>query len=436
MRTLVWGWFIALGAVLAGCGGMPKSLNPFKEEEKRLPGERISILKSQKGIEVDKDVERAPVSLPGAQRNDSWSQPGGVPSNAPGHLEISGSLGSAWSADIGEGSSDEGRLTVVPVVYQNKVFTLDTEGTLSAFSASGGSKLWQVSLAPENEDGSEGYGGGIAAGDGRLFVTTGFGTVYAVNPANGQVAWTRRIGVPVRSSPTVSDGKMYFISTESRLYCLSTADGNKHWTVRGLPETASLLGNASPAVAGANVVVPYPSGEVVAYKTGDGKPAWVDSLSRDSRSGSSLASMSDPARPVVDRGIVFAVGHSGRMVATAQDTGQRLWTKTIHGTQMPWPAGDMVYVVDVNGVLLGLTRKEGKVRWMTELPGSKNWSGPVLASGKLWLASGNGQLVGVDAKTGKIATKRDLGESVRIAPVVASGRMYILADEGQLIALN
>ena len=60
----------------------------------------------------------------------------------------------------------------------------------------------------------------------------------------------------------------------------------------------------------------------------------------------------------------------------------------------------------------------------------------MLAGGKLWLVSGEGLLVGADARTGQLLTQLDLDTPVFVAPVVAGGRMYILADNASLIALN
>lgn len=426
---------ILLSLLLVACGGMPKSLSPFNKEETKLPGERIAVLKSQEGFQVDASLAKLPVVLPAARSNKDWDQPGGVASNAPGHLEFSGGLAAVWRADIGAGSSDEGRLSASPIVYRGKIYTLDRKGVVSAFSASSGKRIWRVSLAPQNEKGDEGFGGGLASGDGRIFVTTGFGIAVALNADNGAVEWTRNIGVPLRSSPTATDGKLFFVSTESKLYCLSTVDGVELWTFRGLPETAKLLSNVSPAVDGDKLVVAYPSGEIITFNISAKRPAWVETLLR-TRSGSSLGSLSDPARPVIDRGVVFAVGNSGRMIATALKSGERLWTKTIYSTQMPWPAGDFVYVVDTKGVLMALTRKAGKVRWLTELPQTTGWSGPVLAGGRLWLASAEGVMVSVDAKTGSIMSQRDLGTAIFIAPIVASGRMYVLTDKARLLALK
>ncbi len=421
-----------LTLLLAGCGG---GLNPFKKEEERLPGERVAVVQQQDELKIDPTLAKTPVALPAPARNADWTQPGGVADNTPGHLQLGGGLATVWRADAGAESSDKGRLTASPIVYQNRVFALDAEGNVSAFNASGGGRVWRISLAPGNERGEEGFGGGLAIDEGRLYVTTGFGTVVALNPGSGAVLWSRRIGVPIRSSPTAIGGKVYFVTTESRLICLSGKDGEEIWAHRGIPEPATLLSNVSPAVTGNVVVVPYPAGDVIAFDANAGKPIWVESLARRQR-GTSLGKLSDPARPVVDRGIMFAVGHGGRMVATALANGARLWTKTIHGTQMPWVAGDTVFVVDIRGKLLALTRAKGQIRWAVDLPNQPRWNGPVLASGRLWLVSSAGLIVGVDAKTGRVATQRKLGDTTFIAPVVASGRMYILSDKARLYALN
>ena len=216
---------------------------------------------------------------------------------------------------------------------------------------------------------------------------------------------------------------------------LYDADGQELWTSRGLPQAATLLSNVSPAVSGSVVVAPFPAGDVVAFDTGSGKITWRDSLARSSETSAS-AILGDPARPVIDQGVVFAVSHGGKMMAISESSGERLWSLNLGSTQMPWVAGDTVYVVDLRGKLVALARTDGNVRWVSELPAGQQWNGPVLAGGRLWLVSGEGLLVGADARTGQLVTQLDLGTEVFVAPVVAGGRMYILADNASLIALN
>ena len=172
---------LAVAGVLTACGGSIASLNPFKEKEIPLPGDRISVMKPQDSPAIDPGASAKPISLPPAKTNQAWSQPGGVASNAPGHLSWSASGNTVWRASAGSGSSSDGRLTASPIVYQGRVFTLDAEGVVAAFSESSGERLWRISLSPENESGKEGFGGGLAADGGKLMVTTGFGTVVALN---------------------------------------------------------------------------------------------------------------------------------------------------------------------------------------------------------------------------------------------------------------
>jgi outer membrane protein assembly factor BamB len=410
------------------------SLFGAKEQEK-LPGKRIPVLDTEEADLTSSIDSKAPITLPPAQTNVAWSQPGGVPSNAPGHLAIAGALKSVWRASAGEGSSKRERLTAIPIVYENKIFTLDSEGSVTAISAANGERVWRVSLRPDKEKGREGFGGGLAADGGRLFAATGFGTVVALDPSSGKPIWTKSLGIPIRESPTAADGRLFIVNAESELHCLSAQDGSELWTARGLPEGAAILTNASPAVSGSVVIAPHPSGEVAAFDVKTGTQKWLETMSSgDVRS--SLSGVGMVARPAVDRETVFAVSRAGKLVATAKDSGERLWSRDISSSQTPWVAGDALFVVDVTGKLVALSRKDGKIKWVTALPDSGDWSGPVLAGGRLWLASSKGLLVSVDATSGNVASQSDLGAPVLITPVVANGRLYVLTDKASLIAMN
>jgi outer membrane protein assembly factor BamB len=451
---------LAASAMIGGCSdslpSLPKvsELNPFKETVPPLPGKRIPVLPAQEKNVGELAEASAPITLPPPRLNESWSQPGGEPNNSPGHLALSGSnLRQVWSASAGKGKTKVGRVTAPPIISDGRVFALDSDGAVSAFSLSGGSSIWRASLAPTTDktgpgfsaiaenimnltaDDGGGYGGGIAAEGGRIFAASGFGAVIALDPASGNRVWEKNLAVPIRVAPTAAMDRLFVLTVEGKLYCLSTIDGAELWVVRGLPQSASLGLNASPAVDGDVVVVPYATGDLVALRVSDGSGLWSESLSR-SRTTSQLASMSDAARPVVDNGTVFAIGHGGRMVATVAKTGERLWSVTVPGTQPPYVAGDSVFVVDTSGQLMALNRRDGRTQWTVKLPGSNIWAGPVLANGILWLASKDGQLAGVDAATGRVTGQLDIGDAVYISPVVANGQMFILTDNAKLVAFN
>ncbi|MGB0086628.1 MAG: PQQ-binding-like beta-propeller repeat protein [Rhodomicrobiaceae bacterium] len=428
---------LASALALASCGSeSPISgiSSLFEKQKTPLPGERISILGSD-GAGTTASVEsKEPVVLPAPQENASWSQPGGVASNAPGHLAYSGAAKTIWSEDAGAGSNSDGKVTALPIVFGGKIFTLDREGRVTAFALNGG-RAWRTDLKPEEEKADSGFGGGLAAEGDRLYVATGFGTMVALNISTGKPIWTKTLGVPIRTSPTAANGKVFVVNTDSELFALSGETGDQLWRSRGLPEGAEVLSNVSPAVSGDTLVVSYPSGDISALDVKSGQQRWTDSVS-GGVIGSSITAIGDAARPVIDGGVVFAGSRTGRLVATSLNKGERVWSLDIRAAQTPWVAGDAVFVVDINSRLYALNRKTGKTRWVTTLPAAKTWSGPTLAGGKLWLASNKGLLVGVDAVTGQVATQRDLDSPVYISPIVANGRMFVLTDKANLIAMN
>lgn len=440
--------------LLAGCAGdgpsLPKlaNLNPFAEKPVSLPGKRIPVMAPQ-GPETGELADAfAPITLPAPRENQEWAQPGGEANNAPGNLAFGGGANVAWSADAGTGSGSSGRLTARPIVAGGHVFTLDADASVSAFSTSGGSAIWRASLKPKRENSGSwyslglsggssggGFGGGLAFDNGRLYAATGYGNVVAIDPQNGKVLWEKQFEAPIRSSPTAVGDRVYIGALDGSFSCLAGADGGELWSARGAPQQASLITNASAAVDGGVVVVPYPSGDLVALNASDGSTLWSESLAR-TRTTSQIASMSDAARPSIDNGTVFAIGHAGRMIATQAQSGERLWSINVPSTQTPWAAGGSVFVVDTAGQLMALSRTDGKTQWTAKLPAAAQWSGPTLAGGTLWLASSAGTLVGAEATTGRIVTTKELGEAVYIAPVVAQGRMYVLSDNAKLFALN
>lgn len=431
---------VAASAALAGCAGegptLPKfsDLNPFKEKQQPLPGRRIPVIDTTESISSNLAEADKPITLPAPRVNDSWPQPGGEPNNVTGNLALAGALHQVWSADAGAGSSKTGRVMAGPIVYDGRIYTLDAAGVVSAFGLSGG-KVFSVSMAPENDDGAGGYGGGLAAENGRIYAATGYGIAAALDPQTGKAIWQKNLGAPVRAAPTAAGDKLFVVTIDGRFYCLSGVDGSELWVARGLPQPASLMVSTSPAVDGDVVVVPFPSGDIMALRVADGTTAWTESLSR-TRQTSQIASMSDAARPAIDGGTVFAIGHAGRMIAAEVKSGERLWSANIPGSQAPCVAGDTIYVVDTGGRLMALARKDGKTRWTMQLPDAKTWSGPVLAGNSLWLASSKGHVVGVDAATGRLGAQVDVGSPVYVAPIVAQGRMFVFTDAAKLVALN
>ena len=432
---------IALAALslLGGCGILKGS-----KPKSALLGERVPILTSESGVEVEPALADVAVVLPTAAVNDSWTQPGGNASKSMGHPALAASPATTWTAKI-TGASKESRLAASPVIADGKLYVMGTDAQISAFDAATGARLWSVQFGDGGKNKSSLFGGGVSVDGAFLYATNGLGDVGALKIADGSIVWKKRPGGPLRGSPTVALGNIYAMSQDNQLFVLRATDGNVEWSEAAAVQLAGVFGVAAPAVAQGTVVAGFSSGDLNAYRYENGRTVWQDALSRTSIN-TSVGTLSDiDADPVIDQGRVFAVGQGGRMVSLELVTGQRLWEMNVAGIATPWVAGEWLFVVTDEAKLLCIARATGKVRWATPLQryrkaksknGPISWSGPVLGGERLYLASSEGQLVTVGASDGKVQNDRKIGAPVFLSPVIANSILYILDNSGKITALR
>jgi len=436
---------VAALLALVGCdtlSGVADSL--FSESKEPLKGKRVSVLGLNHEFDPDPNLAAVPVRLPPPYDNPAWPDAGGYPSHAMYHLALGNKIGPARRADVGEGGSRYGLITAQPVVEDNRVFVMDANDKVSAYDAKDGRRLWRFDPQPKDVA-DQAYGGGVAVAGDRLYVGTGYGQLLALDAATGKEIWRHNMMAPVHGSPTAAEGRVFTITVDNQLEVVSAADGHVLWTHTGIPEPADLLGAPSPAVEGDIVVVPYSSGEIFALRVENGRVLWSDSLATAHPLGA-LSSLADiRGAPVIDRDRVFALSHSGLMVAIDLRTGDRVWEQDIGGTHAPWVAGDFVYVIANDQELLCLRRQDGKVRWARGLPRYEDekkkqdplfWTGPVLAGDRLIVISSQGEAFSVSPYTGAPLGRTEFPDSVFVTPAVARATLYVLTSEANLIALR
>ena len=115
--------------------------------------------------------------------------------------------------------------------------------------------------------------------------------------------------------------------------------------------------------------------------------------------------------------------------------------------QMPWLAGESLFVLAVEGHVISLRKSDGAVRWITALDGSgtlgaskpgtvTDYFGPVVASGIVYVISENGKLVSLNADTGAVISSQSLGGTIDTAPQIAKSSLIYLTRSGQLTVMR
>lgn len=416
-------------ALLAGCG----------EQDIILPGERLDIRAA--AAEVN---EARPIRLPSQQANADWTHRLGGPDHRTQHPALGSGLTQVFTASIGDGDSRRARITADPVVAGGVIYTLDARSRVTATSTAG-ETLWQADVAPVLDNRNDASGGGIAVSGGRVFVTTGYGELTALDAASGGTLWVQDLDAPGGSAPTVSGDLVYVVSRGSTAWAVDVADGRVRWQLDGTPSVGNFSGGAGAALGGGLAIFPFSSGEVVGAFPEGGLRRWSTVVTGE-RLGSAAATISDIAGdPVIDGNRVYVGNFSGRLVALSLGTGERLWTAGEGAVSPVWPSGGSVFLVNDLNELVRLDAADGSVIWRVDLPVFTDERrmrrlhahyGPVLAGGRLIVASSDGLIRSFDPVSGALVGSTPLPGGAASNPAVAGGTLYVVTKEGQLTAFR
>lgn len=435
---------LAAGVALSGCSHFH---NPFSgggaQNKYHGKGERIPIIAFDQSLKVSDTLKGQDFYLPPPAVQESWPQPGGVAGQSVENVDAGKDFAIDWKAKIGAGSERKTYVTAPPIAADGKVFVMDGGARVSAYDQKGGRSVWRTDLAQQSKRDKEGFGGGLAYADGRVFVSSGYRFVAALDAATGKLLWRTATEAPVHAAPTVWNGRVIVESVDDNLITFDAQTGAAGWTYQALNEPARILAATSPAVSGDAVVASFASGELVALQAANGTGLWSLVLSKSNRN-SALSEIRDiPGRPVIYRGDVFAVSHSGVFTDVELRTGAQRWELPVTAVSTPWPVGDVVYVTDTAGEVICASRDSGQIYWIADLnKGVKKkkeralWSGPILANNRIVVVSSRGEARALNAKTGAVERTLKIGAPALLNPIAVGGDLYVLSQSAELIAIR
>ena len=446
-------WALAL-VCLAACQP-PELILPGQRYDIRTPLEDSLPEGTQAGAAtpltpvdpVGIPVNRAlPLSLPAAQSPGSWPQRGLSPTHVLPNLALRGTLAPVFAVSIGAGNDRKHRITADPVVEGGRIFTLDSRATVQGHST-GGAALWSTDLTPTSDHPGEASGGGLAISGGRLFVTSGFGTITALDPATGATIWTQKIGAVGNAAPAVAGDTVFVVGRDNSAWAVDAATGRVDWEVKGTPGTAGYVGGAGVAVDGRIAVLPFPSGELMAVLPRSGVRSWAANVAGE-RQGAVYATVRDfSGDPVLLGQTLYAGNSAGRLVSFDAGTGNRNWTADEGTMGAIIPAGGSLFLVSDRAEVLRLDAATGQRIWGTPLPNYVRASpkrrqaayahyGPLLAGGRILVASTDGLIRLFDPVSGAPAGSVALPGGAASNPIVVGGTLYVVTGRGQLMAFR
>jgi outer membrane protein assembly factor BamB len=443
---------LAVVVALSGCSTVSK-VNPFKEKapaDKVSQGERISVVAFEQKLKASDTLTGVDFFVPEAQAVTDWPTPAGPGTGAPEHVTAAKDFKVDWSRSVGTGTGKGAVVIAQPVSDGTAIYTLDGGARVSALDVTTGRQLWSRDLNPKLKRDKQAFGGGLTVRDGKLYVTSGFRFVAALDASDGKVIWEKTVEAPVHTAPSVSDRYVIVTDVDNQITAMDLVTGEQGWTYQALVEPARIMRSTGGTLSENVYYAPFSSGELIALDANTGTPLWTEVLARSTRTNALSEIRDISGRPVIYKNEIYAASHSGMFAAIDPKNGDKRWTLAVDSVNTPWAAGDVIYLTSLQGELMAVNRDTGQIYWLVDLneaaqKGKKKkkkaknlpvWTGPVLASDRLIMLNSEGDAVAFNPKTGARETALKLGKGAFIQPVAVGERLYVLTDNAKLVAIR
>ncbi len=228
--------------------------------------------------------------------------------------------------------------------------------------------------------------------------------------------------------PIMQEGKVYFGSADSYVYCLQAMTGAPVWYY---PNHHVIKGSIS--IFGDSIYHGGRDNKIHCYSL-DGKMRW------ETRTGNDMDS-----NPVVVDGKGYIGAEDFHIYSFAADTGKILWKseKTIGSIESsPTIVGNKV-IAGGNGTLYCLNIADGKTIWKASTLGDTDsttvhWQGKLYVGSKTAKVGETGHLWCLDAETGKTIWHETSPRGYWATPALdpAKGMLYIGTNDGNFAARN
>lgn len=402
-------------------------------------------------LRLDKGLNNFPIILPPQELVKNWPssslQNNGnfqniaktFTINKNGEIEFKKST-KYWS--FYRGSFDK-KFIFTPIIFNDKSYNLDGAGVLRAFDLKDEKLIFKKRIFPRQL--TKNYQTPkITYFNDMIFAIAGVNKIICASAKNGEIIWQKNISSIPISSPLVNKDKIYVITNDNKVYALSQADGSLQWVQSGVFRPTAIFGSAELVIENNIILASYSSGEIYALNKDSGAVIWSNRLNVSKATDSDFYLNDIDSTPVVNNGIVYAIGNGGLMMAINILDGNYIWKREIASIANFWVSGNYIFVINNDNRLLAINKTNGKIKWITNLPHYKNpkkvitkyiYNGLVIAGNKIVISSLDGDITIVSPINGKILKKINIAKKLHHSPVIVGDKMYFYVMDKLLTSL-
>jgi len=332
-----------------------------------------------------------------------------------------------WDLDVDEGSKN---LNLQVALSDSTAYVIDQKGYLSAIDPEKGNVKWSRKTTVKVKSGP-------VYDDGVLYLGTRDAELVALSADKTEELWRSQLSSEVLALPTVMGDKIIVRMSDGRITAVSKVDGRHLWSYQRRQPLLTLRGVSRPVVDGEQVLVGMDDGHMVSLAEDTGRVIW-DKAVAVPRGATELQRIVDlDADPVIDQGVIFVASYSGKLSALSLDNGQPLWSRDLSIHSGITIAGSRIIVVDSKDYIWAIDRRTGASYWKQDMLFARLLGAPIVVGDHVVVADLEGYVHAFDITDGHLSDRKQIDDSGIVSMrVISDTRFIVLGNSGEVTMLE
>jgi outer membrane protein assembly factor BamB len=330
-----------------------------------------------------------------------------------------------WFEDTGKGTGKY-FLRLNPYTENDRIYIVDDEGRVSAYSLEKGKRLWKKKYKLP-------VTGGLNGGEGILVFGTASGEVVAVSQEDGKELWRTPVSSEVMSVAPVALDVVVVRTNDGKVYGLNSDSGSLRWQAGRKTPALSLRGKSVPLITHGAAIVGFDNGQLAAISLTQGSVIWETAVAIP-RGRSELDRMVDIDGLFVEwEGVIYVATYQGRLAAVNLQNGRVIWSRDMSSFTGLAVDGGNLYLTDEFSNVWAIDRNSGATLWKQPALRMRMITAPAIIDRYVVVADYEGYLHWMDKYEGSfVARVQSDDEGVLATPLVRDEHVIMLGKTGEL----
>jgi len=339
------------------------------------------------------------------------------------------SVHTLWRTSTGNGTNDH-YLALGPEVVGNTVYTVCQDGTIQATNRLDGNAMWSMSVDYPLSTTP------VVMGQ-QLFVGTLNGHLLAFDLSTQKIMWNIQLSSTALSQPAVGRHNVIMHTHDGNVTAYDRHSGKQLWQFSSDTPNLTLERDSSPVIHGNNVIVGLSNGQIAVLSLANGKVQWQRPIALPSGNNIVSNMVDIDSTPIVIGDTIYAVSYNGNIVSLQEHSGHLNWQHALSSFDNMAYSNNTLYVTNAQGQVMAIDAGSGKTLWVQDKFKYRFISPPAVSCQVVVVGDFQGYLHFLSTTNGQdIARSQPLDSGVRAQPIVVGNTFYITGNDGGLAAVS